>query len=258
MFAEVNGVSLHYQVSGPTPPLVVLVHEMGGTLGSWDEVVPLLPDTVGILRYDLRGFGLSEKPATGWSLDDLVGDLAGLLDHIGADAPVTLVGGAVGGGVALAFAAAHPARCRQVIGLAPATGVPPQGRPGVRALADSLEADGVRHFVMTDTAPDAYPEVLRTRPERFARFLGLQLSSVPQGYAHTMRMLAAADFDSLAPRILCPVHLVAGRHDKRRTPEVVGGYAARLTHATTETVESGHFMAVQTPEIVAGLIRSRL
>ena len=39
-----NGVSIHYQVAGQSGPVVVLLHEMGGTLDSWDAVAPGLAE----------------------------------------------------------------------------------------------------------------------------------------------------------------------------------------------------------------------
>ena len=39
-FVEVNGTALRYEMSGSGASTLVLIHEMGGTLESWDLVVP--------------------------------------------------------------------------------------------------------------------------------------------------------------------------------------------------------------------------
>src|ERR1700748_282811 len=39
-FAEINGVGLRYELSGHGARTLVLVHEMGGSLESWDDVAP--------------------------------------------------------------------------------------------------------------------------------------------------------------------------------------------------------------------------
>ena len=61
-FIEVNGVSLRYAVQGSGKPLV-LIHEMGGTMESWDLVVPALVGEAarGALRHARRGL-LGEDP----------------------------------------------------------------------------------------------------------------------------------------------------------------------------------------------------
>src|SRR5690348_7818236 len=57
---EVNGISVHYRTAGERGPVVVLMHEMGGSLDSWDGVVPGLAERFRVLRYDQRGQGLTE------------------------------------------------------------------------------------------------------------------------------------------------------------------------------------------------------
>lgn len=56
-FVEVNGTALRYELSGSGASTLVLIHEMGGTLESWDVVAMLLVPKRRILRYDTRGAG---------------------------------------------------------------------------------------------------------------------------------------------------------------------------------------------------------
>ena len=37
-YTEINGVGLRYELTGKGEHTIVLVHEMGGTMESWDEV----------------------------------------------------------------------------------------------------------------------------------------------------------------------------------------------------------------------------
>jgi len=60
-FIEVNGTALRYDLTGSGASTLVLIHEMGGTLESWDMVLPMLSAKRRILRYDTRGAGLSQK-----------------------------------------------------------------------------------------------------------------------------------------------------------------------------------------------------
>src|SRR5690242_17407700 len=100
-FVEANGVSLRYAVSGDAAGTLVLIHEMGGTMESWDLVVPALSAKRRVLRYDTRGAGFSEKIRGTLSIDTMTGDLVALLDRLGITGKVALAGTAVGGAIAL-------------------------------------------------------------------------------------------------------------------------------------------------------------
>ena len=54
---EANGVGLRYDLTGSGSKTLALVHEMGGSLDSWDMVLPALAAGRRILRYDTRGAG---------------------------------------------------------------------------------------------------------------------------------------------------------------------------------------------------------
>src|SRR4026209_3001638 len=103
---ETNGVVLRYDLSGTGRVPLVLIHELGGSLEFWEPVLPAFQQGFRVLRYDLRGFGMSEKVKT-LHLDDLLGDLVGMREALAIPAPCRVVGPALGGGIALAFAAKH-------------------------------------------------------------------------------------------------------------------------------------------------------
>jgi len=108
-FIEVNGVSLRYDVQGSGKPLV-LIHEMGGTMESWDLVVPALSAKRRVIRYDTRGAGFSEKIRGVLKIATMTNDLIALLDALGVKEKVALAGTAVGGAIALHTAVRHPDR----------------------------------------------------------------------------------------------------------------------------------------------------
>ncbi|MBT0566022.1 alpha/beta fold hydrolase [Williamsia sp. CHRR-6] len=70
-----------------------------------------------VVMYDLRGHGRSERPYAGYRLDDFTTDLVALLDSLGLDQPVHLVGNSFGGAIGFAVAAAHPTRVASVIAI---------------------------------------------------------------------------------------------------------------------------------------------
>lgn len=110
----VRGVRLHYQRIGVdgAPARVVFVHGLVmDNLASWYfSVANAVAASADVLLFDLRGHGLSERPATGYSIDEFVLDVASLLDATLGAAPVVLVGNSVGALIATRFALKFPDR----------------------------------------------------------------------------------------------------------------------------------------------------
>ena len=157
---ETNGVVLRYDLSGTGRVPLVLIHELGGALEFWDPVLPAFQQVFHVLRYDLRGFGMSEKVKI-LRIDDLLGDLTGLLDALAITEPCHVVGPALGAGIALAFAAAHPTRVRRLAVSSPANGVPPERRAHSLQRAEAVERGGMR-VAVEQSLSRSYPERFRS------------------------------------------------------------------------------------------------
>ncbi|WP_431936141.1 alpha/beta fold hydrolase [Micromonospora sp. RP3T] len=129
-----NGITLHTQRLDPPgpaadgrtgPPTAVLIHGMASdTMASWYFTLaePLSRAGVPTVLYDLRGHGRSERPATGYALDDFVDDLAALLTGLDVTGPLLLLGNSFGGTIAFGYAARHPGR---VVGIVAVESAPP-------------------------------------------------------------------------------------------------------------------------------------
>lgn len=123
-YAEVNGTSLYYEMTGDGDP-VVLLHGLGGDTRYWQGVFDTLAAQYQVVRYDMRGFGRSALPTTEpYTHAD---DLKALLDYLGLGR-AHLLGHSFGGDQAIQFALAYPdATCSLVLisnGLQGAQGQP--------------------------------------------------------------------------------------------------------------------------------------
>lgn len=245
---EANGVSLRYELSGAGDETLVLVHELGGSLESWDDVLPEFQKHFRVLRYDQRGFGLSEKVKGTLDLNDMAADIAGLLDALGIAGPCLVTGMALGSAIALAFAARYPDRVKKLAIPSPATGVSKERAEQSLARADDVERDGMRAQVQM-SLDRSYPEVLRGNRERFERYRLRWLGNDPEGFAAINRMLVNMDMTEDFAKVKCPTLVVGSQNDLLRPPAMIEGIAKEIPGARYVETESGHFMAVQTPEL---------
>ena len=93
---QVNGIKLNYDDSGSGPP-VLLVMGTGSRGRAWHlHQLPALT-TAGyrVITFDNRGIPPSDVCADGFTIDDLVGDVVGLIDRLGIG-PCRLVGNSMG------------------------------------------------------------------------------------------------------------------------------------------------------------------
>lgn len=80
--AEVNGLRLHYLRAG-RGPLVVLLHGWPQTSHCWRFVIPELARHHTVIAPDLRGYGLTDKPRTGYDKRTMAADIAALVENLG-------------------------------------------------------------------------------------------------------------------------------------------------------------------------------
>lgn len=108
----VNGVRLHYVTAGSGEPLLLL-HGAPKTSFYWYKLIPLLTDRYTIIAPDIRGFGDSEKPKSGYSMDHISEDLAQLMEKLGFDT-YKVHGEDWGAAFSYALAAKYPDRVEKL------------------------------------------------------------------------------------------------------------------------------------------------
>jgi pimeloyl-ACP methyl ester carboxylesterase len=109
-----DGVEIQLAVWEGEGEDIVCVHGLTANCRCWDEMASCLTPAHTFLAMDLRGRGLSDKPAGGYSIAHHVHDIVGMLDDCGLKQAV-LMGHSLGGYIAMAFAANYPERTQKII-----------------------------------------------------------------------------------------------------------------------------------------------
>jgi pimeloyl-ACP methyl ester carboxylesterase len=119
MDLNVRDLRFHVQQLGPTDgPKLVFVHGLVmDNLSSfyYTLAAPLARDGIHTILFDLRGHGLSARPATGYTPRESARDLLSILDSLAIDEPVYLLGNSYGGIVAMHTALLAPSRVGGVV-----------------------------------------------------------------------------------------------------------------------------------------------
>ncbi|HEX7944935.1 MAG TPA: alpha/beta hydrolase [Phenylobacterium sp.] len=118
--ATVNGVEIGYYEAGPREGVpIILCHGFPELAFSWRHQIKALGDAGRwVIAPDQRGYGLSSKPdgVPNYDIDQLTGDMVGLLDHLGVEKAI-FCGHDWGGIVVWQAPLIHPSRVAGVIGL---------------------------------------------------------------------------------------------------------------------------------------------
>jgi len=119
-----NGATIHVRVGG-RGPAVVLLHGYGETGDMWSPMAADLMRDHSVIVPDLRGLGLSSKPASRFDKKTQAGDIAAVLDALKIR-KVDLVTHDIGNMVGFAFAMLNPDRVGKFVLIdAPVPGVGP-------------------------------------------------------------------------------------------------------------------------------------
>src|SRR4051812_17858768 len=112
-FIERPDCRVYYEAHG-SGPFLFFAHGLGGNHLSWWQQVPHFRDRYTCVTFSHRGFAPSSAPPGGPDPADYAGDLAALVDHLGAQ-DVRIVAQSMGGWTTLEFALTQPHRIRALV-----------------------------------------------------------------------------------------------------------------------------------------------
>jgi len=256
-FIEAAGITQHYDLTGPADgPVLLFANSIGTSLHIWDAVVPHLWDRYRILRYDMRGHGLTQvTPVTedaGYSMDLLADDAAGLLDALGI-ARAHVCGLSIGGMMAQRLAVKAPGRIQCLIlcdtaGVIGPASVWTDRIAAIRARGMAAISDGVMARWFTQAFRDGRPDQIRGYTAMVAR-------TTEDGYVGCAMAIRDADLRTANAAIKAPTLVICGEDDVATPPDAGRELAAGIPGARFELLPgAAHIPGVEKPAELAALI----
>ena len=249
--ADLGDVRLHYRIDGPqNGPTVVFANSLGTDLRLWDPILPYLPNTLRLIRFDKRGHGLSSCPPAPYSMGTLVRDTERLLDRLEVRDCV-FVGLSIGGMIAQGLAVKRLDMMRAMVLACTAAKI---GQPkmwqeridgvakgGIEALADGIITRWFsRAFCKT-------PEV-----ELWRNMLTRQEN---QGYMGCCAAISGTDFYRPTSGLRLPTLGIAGSEDGSTPPDLVRETVELIPGSRFHLIRrAGHLPCVEQPEEFARVL----
>lgn len=253
MDTEMTGcTTLHVMDEGAREaPAVVYANSLGTDLRVWDPLMPFMPAGWRHLRYDKRGHGLTETAAPSWQIEDLVDDLAALIEarHAG---PAVVVGLSVGGLIAIGLAASRPDLVRAVVLADTAAKI---GTDEIWNGRIAAVRSGGMAAVVDATMERWFTPGFRNDASRVAPWRMMFARADVDGYLTTAAAIRDTDYRARAATLTLPAMAVVGESDGATPPDVVRQTARMIPGCGFEVISgAGHIPSAEQPAALASLI----
>jgi len=244
--AKLNGISVHFTDEGdPNGAPLVFSNSLGTDLRLWDDLLPYLPKGLRLIRYDMRGHGLTSAPDGDYFMGDLVADAAALLDRLMVKDCV-FVGLSIGGMIAQGLAAERLDLVRGMVISNTATKIGTtdiwkQRMGAVQKGGISALADATMQRWFTD-------EWQRENAEQVQAYKHMMCRTPQAGYLGCCAAIAQTDLFESTARLTLPTLAIAGYDDGSTPPDLVRETAELVKGAEFQLIrKAGHLPCVEQP-----------
>ena len=262
-----NGTTIHVR-SGGTGPAVVLLHGYGETGDMWVPLAAELARDHTVVVPDLRGMGLSAKPAGGFDKKTQALDVSGVMDALGVQ-QADVVAHDIGNMVAFQVAAQFPNRVRRLVLIdAPVPGVGPWeeilknpllwhfrfGGPDMERLVAGRERIYLDRFWNDFSAnPANFTEAAREHYAALYALPGAMHSGFAQFAAFDQDAIDNRAFLAQGGRLKMPVFAIGGQ--KSFGPMMATVMRAAADDVTEGQVpDSGHWIMEENPRATTRMV----
>ena len=248
-YVQAGDVKLYYVEHGDGDEALVFIHGYTSSHHNWDATLPRLPARYRAFAFDLRGAGESDRPGSGYTIEQYAEDIDLAVQALGLE-KFALIGHSMGGVMAMQYAVHHPERLSKLVLVAPApssgiTGIDPAVRAQIKALRQNRE--------LAKTMLKAF----QTRPiadEVMDQQIEDNIKWQDDAYDAAFASMQSIDLSDAVSGIQVPTLIVVGDRDFLREDNLRD--AARIPHCALQVFyRVGHVIPYDVPdEFVAVLV----
>jgi pimeloyl-ACP methyl ester carboxylesterase len=253
-FLELDGSWIRYRVVGSGPP-ALLVHGLLSSSRIWESLAERLSERFTVYSVDLRGFGESDKPLSGYGVRHGSRVLHAFCSHVGLN-NVAIVGHDVGGDMVVKLASDHPELAKSVTLVATPANAEQIDLPSTLWLA-TLPVIGPLFYVLGQYVRllrklwlRAFVSDKRDLPEELVEDAAASSPAALRSTFNTVkREISRERLARQARQFRAPVLLIAGEEDQIVDPQAVETWAANAPNSEVAVLEScGHLPMMELPE----------
>ena len=267
-WVSARGIQFHYAEAGSGEEVVLCLHGWPQHWYEWRHLLPALSDRYRVIALDLRGYGWSDAPPSGYEKENMADDVLAVLDALGIER-VKLVGHDWGAWIGFLLALKAPARIERYLAL---NILPPW--TSMRAMAPHLWRFWYQWLILSPgigtrlhTSGKFIPKVLIGASVRREVWDDATLLAFSDKFMEPDRARAAVQTYRVfnlkeAPeigrgryahqRLTVPTKLLFGKGDQALKYTLLEGYEQHADDMQLELIDGcGHFIADEMPELVA-------
>lgn len=233
---------LRVSIRGTGAP-VLLINGLGGSVSLWEAMHEGLSGFQ-VISFDAPGTGHSSTPRFPYTIGELVGVVAELLDGIGVER-LDVVGYSFGGQLAQQFAHNHPNRVRRLVLAATVSGwgAIPGDTLALLSIVTPIRYHSSRAYALT--APFLAGGAAEGSREFIARTAAARVHAPPAWSGYALQLMAAWSWSSLPwlHTLEHPTLVITGAQDRLVPPVNSELIASRLPNARLLTIDGwGHYV----------------
>jgi pimeloyl-ACP methyl ester carboxylesterase len=242
----VDGLAVSYNRSGHGSKNIVLLHGWADSAKTFESLVKQLEDDYSVTTLDLPGFGVSQAPASPWTLDDYAKVVADFLNKLKLD-PTAIIGHSNGGAIAIYGLSHQYFESKKLILLA-SSGI----REGNKLRKQALKAFAKPAKLAIKIAPKATQKSIK---QKLYGAIGSDYM-VAEHMGETFKNIVSADVLDDARSLRLPTLLIYGEEDQSTPVDHGKLLESAIPSSRLEIIETaGHFVHQEQVYKVARLIK---